>query len=220
MRYEANVDHQVLATSLTLSENCYTDSLPLTTELFFKNAEFAIDSGAFSLACIILTRRHLGERADFDGRNVGIEFARAMHVVCSRLLGVEPVKGADRTPSTPEVDIACAPARLGPLKIDVADGLPLVRVDWSGDTVDRNRRNSQGFAYGRYFTNAGLIADDTSVSIAIGLMHGGMRCRRLFVAATPDVEAGGYADIAAALHVVGIQLVLVPISDSAEFLVA
>jgi hypothetical protein len=61
--------------------------------------------------------------------------------------------------------------------------------------------------FGTIQTNAGFFADATRVSIALGLLVGRDRCRNLYVTAETD---DGLDDLARALQVIGVTLVLLP----------
>ena len=210
MRYGAHVDAALSSVSLTVSETCYTDSLPLIPQLFFNNAEFDISSNVFALASVILTRDYCGEIAEFASPGVGVEFARAMGIVCAQILSVTPIKGLDRAHSTAELDIVCAPARLNGLDWAPRDGVPPVLLDWSGDFIAPGTRSSEGFRQGHVFTNAGLIASEAVVSIAIGLMHGGGLCRNLVVPFVGSAETARLEPVRRALDIVGIALSFAP----------
>jgi hypothetical protein len=206
MRYRATVDPLVSVTTLSLEESCHTDSTPLVSEIFFRNADFDTGSAAFAMACLILTRRFVGEDVAFARQTLGIETVRALRLMCPWVISLTPVEGMNRSHTRPELDVVCSPTRIGPLNVAPAGDTPLQHIDWSGDFVDRNTRRSAGFRLGRYFTNAGLVTDDTTVSIAVGLMHAGGLCRDLHVPAPPDGRADDYRTIQAALAVIGVSL--------------
>lgn len=206
MRYEATMTTDVSATTLRLSESCHTDSTPLVSEIFFNNAEFNVASVGFALGCLVLTRRFVGEQVEFASAPLGIEAAQAARALLPQLISAHPVNGMDRGQSTGELDIVCTPARQPSIWVESTDQVPIVPIDWSGDFVDPATRTSEGFRLGRIVTNAGLIADETSVSIAIGLMYSGKRCRSLHVRAASGAQAAEYEPICEALAMVGIAL--------------
>lgn len=211
MRYEASVSSDLRLTHITLSESSHTDALPLVSEVFISDAEFDTESAAFTLACLILTRRFIGEDAAFATAPVGIETARAARRICPSLESIGPVNGLDRSHCTGEIDVICRLAG-GPrmLSLGHVDQVPIVEIDWSGDFVKRETRNSAGFTLGRYFTNAALVADDTTVSVALGLMHAGKLCRNLYVHQPAEPIVKSFEPVVAGLALVGVSLQFLP----------
>jgi hypothetical protein len=209
MRYRLTFDASLTSTSLELIENCHTDTTPLLRRIFFHNAEFDVSASASALAAALLTRNYCGELAEFE-RPVGVEYARAIGLLAVQLVGVSPINGLDRSHATAERDIICAPARLDRLAWSPSEGIPLMSLDWSGDFIVPGTNSSTGYRQGRYFTNAGVIADETTVSIAVGLMHSGGLCRNLIVPLTEAGSAARFEPVCAALELVGIALRLVP----------
>ena len=116
------------------------------------------------------------------------------------------VDGMIRTLTTGELDVAIGSAPHGP-RPEPTDSTPLINVDWSGDFVDRETRSSKGFVFGAIHTNAGFFADKVRVSIALGLLVARERCRNLYVTANPD---DALDDLARALQVIGVTLMLLP----------
>jgi uncharacterized membrane protein len=126
------------------------------------------------------------------------------------VLGID---GFNRTISPGEIDIACHRAGSSSdasFATRLPDALPLTTTDWSGDFVDRHTRRSAGSVLGAYYTNAALFADDTLVSVAIGLIHGRDRCRTLLVPAPEKPAAERAARVARALRIVGVSVEFVP----------
>ena len=206
MCYTAERDFDVTATTIRLAENCHTDAMPLVRELFFKNAEFDTSSAAFALACLVLTRQYVGEQAEYESMVLGIETMHAIAVMFPWLVNVQPIDAMNRVHALGELDIACGPARLAPLAVAASGHVPLITLDWSGDIVDQPSRSSAGFRLGRYFTNAGLITDDVSVSIAIALMHGGTALRNIYVRLPLEQPPQPYLALKAGLETIGIAL--------------
>lgn len=206
MRYVAGVDLEVSATTISLVESCHTDALPMVRELFFKNAEFDTGSAAFALACLVLTRDYVGEQAGFENARLGMAARNAAATMFPWLVNIEPVNAMDRGHALGELDIACGPARHAPLPVEPSGNVPLVMLDWTGDIADQQTRSSTGFRLGRYFTNAGLITDDVTVSIAIALMHGGHLLRNIHVRLPLELPSQPFLALKAGLQTMGIAL--------------
>lgn len=194
--------------TIDIKENCHTDAMPLVQQITVDNAEFDIRSGAFALAVALLVRRYCGDVINLEPGPLGLEYARAIGSLCERAVNVTPVAGLDRAHSTGELDVVCAPARMGSVVWTPPDTFPVLSVDWSGDPVEATSRRSQGHRQGRFFTNAALVTDETSVSIALGLMHAGSACRNLIVPA-PKAAGKSFDEVARALAMVGVALQLI-----------
>ncbi len=206
MLISAKVDAELRVTTISLAESCHTDSFPIVQELFVAGAAFDTSSAAFALACVLLARRHIGEQLDFGGQAIGIETARAIRKICPQLEAVSPVNGLDRSHCTQELDISSGAARNDRFRVAGTDAVPLTHIDWSGDFVARQTRSSEGFCLGRYFTNAALVADECTVSIALALMHAGNACRSVYVQLPQDPPGLDHPRIREGLATVGIAL--------------
>lgn len=210
MLITAKVDAELRVTTISLAESCHTDSFPIVQELFIAGAAFDTGSAAFAVACSLLARRHVGEQLDFGGQAVGIDTARAIRKICPQLEAVSPVNGLDRAHCTQELDIASGPARSDRFGVLGTDMVPLTRIDWSGDFVAHETRSSKGFSLGRYFTNAALVTDECSVSIALALMHAGNACRNVYVQWPQGAPGRDHLKIREGLATVGIALHILP----------
>lgn len=200
------------ATTVWVSTNCYTDSLPLVSEIVFSGVEFDIKTNAFHLGTAVLLSEHAGEVVEYLDRKVGGDFAEAIRSVLRSHGNVAPLDTHDRALAAGEIDVACFPARYRNVSWPVTNDLtPLQLVDWSGDFVTPGTHSTQSQAVGRIFTNAGLVADETLVSICIGLMHAGNRVGRLLVPLAEGVPASRYAHVVRALAIAGVTLKLVPV---------
>lgn len=212
MKYIATKDEKLAEVRIELSGNCYTDSTPLLPRMVFRKAPVDVSSQSLALAAAILTRTYCGEQFEFVGAKIGNDYAEAIRSVIGRDVNIGNVDGFHRKLSTAELDIIADEAtsyRKSPPKLSNLDSLPLTVVTWSGDFVDVTTKSSQEFTFGTYFTNAPLFASKELVNIAIGLIHGRDKCRRLFVR---DSEEGPrfevLAQIKEALRMVSIDLVL------------
>jgi hypothetical protein len=208
MQFAASIDSVRSLTQISLRESCHTDTFPLTMNLFVANAEFDVRAGAFALGLAVLTRSYCGETASFPGP-IGLEYARAIQVAVPQLLEVGTVNGFDRSLTTGDLDVVCFQARRERPKWTPTDGAAPMSIDWTGDVVDRAQRSSTGFHLGRYFTNFELVSDETTASIAIGLMHAGALCRNLVVPSPRDMPRD-VERLREALSIVGITLHLAP----------
>lgn len=209
MRFIVTVDADTRCTAIDISGNCFTDTLPLVPRAIFYNAEFNADGPEMALAAAVLTRRTCGEVFEMVGVKLPLDVAGAVRAMVPQAVNVLPVDGMNCALATGEMSLACMEAsqpRLPPPG-------PALQIDWSGDFVERATRRGSNFRYGRYFTNAALLADQVEVSIAIGLLHAGMKCGQLHVPLPPGVLPGRYADIVAALRLVAIDLRLVGTPD-------
>jgi len=190
MKYQVTVDEALGETRVALSSNCYTDAFPLVNTLILRKQDIDTRSQALPLAVALLTAPYCGEIFEFEGIRIGNDYAEAIRRVIGRDVTVLGVDGMHRKTSTGEVDIQCEKASAGSRSRPAArpeDSVPLARVDWSGDPVDRATRNSSDSAQGAIHTNAALFADETTVSVAIALLYGRDSVRTIYV---PGVEGG------------------------------
>lgn len=212
MRIKATYDGSRESLVLTLTSSTYTDAMPLVQRITVANARPDWKNGAFVLGCAILLHKHIGETLEFEGGPVvGSDFAEAIRTALSQVAQVTPLVPADRTLNLAEMDIASLPARRRDLALPVDAVVPMMTVDWSGDFVPPGERRSTDAVAGRYFTNAGLVADETTVSIALGLIIGGSRIRRLVVPVDGATDLALCQRLAPALAIAGIALELVPV---------
>jgi hypothetical protein len=181
--------------------------------VIIRRSEVDLKTQSLALACAILTAPYCGDQFEFAGLRIAGDYAEAITAVIGRPVSVLGIDGFNRAISPGEIDIACYPAGLNAdtaFTARLPDALPLTTTDWSGDFVDARTRRSAGSVLGEYYTNAGLFADDTLVSIAIGLIHGRDRCRTLFVPASDKGATDVMARMARALRIVGVSLEFVP----------
>lgn len=211
MRYAVSSESNPGETLIDLASNSYTDSFPLLRRLIFRKLEIDINRQMVPLACAVLTADHCGEQFEFSGITVGGEFAEAIRCMIGNAVNVVNADPLNRTLSTGEVDIACRRARLesgGPPLPRMPDAVPVERIDWSGDFVDRSSRNSAGFCFGACHTNAHIIADEAQVSIAVALLHARDRCRNLYVPVPSGANRAMLVRIRDALRIVSVNLEL------------
>ena len=209
MRFIVTVDADTRSTAIDISSNCQTDALPLVRRAIFYNAEFDAEGPEVALAAAVLTRRTCGELFEMVGVRLPLDVAEAVRTMLPRATNVLPVDGLNCALATGEQSLACMEAS----QLRLPPPGPALQIDWSGDFVDPAIRRGGDFRYGRYFTNAALLADQVEVSIAIGLLHAGMRCGQLHVPLAPGASPARYADIVAALRLAGIDLRLVASPD-------
>ena len=220
MRYTPVIDARLGEVRIEIAADCYTDALPLLRHLQIRRLPVDLSCQSIALACALLTGERIGDHFEFAGMKIGGDYAEAIERVIGRRVVVAGVDGFDRTISSGDVDIHCAPAAARSDVPDVrsATPIPFTNITWSGDFVARPSRRSTGFALGDYHTNAGLFADPTVVSIAIGLIHGRDRCRTLWVPATEGSSSRMDA-ITAALRIVGVTLEIIePRADNVVLL--
>jgi len=206
MKYVASYAEGLGETSLELQTNSYSDSFPMLRKVLLRKIAVDLASPTTAVAAAILTARHCGDVFEFPGVKLGGDHADALRIILGKNISILGVDGMMRTLSTGELDVAIGPAPNGP-RPSPADTTPLINVDWSGDFVDPGTRSSRGFVFGAIQTNAGFFAETTRVSIALGLLVGRDRCRNLYVTAASDE---GLDDIARALQVIGVSLILQP----------
>jgi hypothetical protein len=216
MRIKARYDQVQETILVTATGNCHTDAVPLVSELTIANARFDLKCSAFHLGCAILLRDYCGEVIEFEGAVVGPDFGEAIRMALRAPATVNAVDGLERSLTLGQVDVACFPARHRDIDWPIDAEVPLVVANWSGDFVPPGGRRATEQVIGRYFTNAGLIADETTVSIALGLMAGGNRLRRLLVPVPRGTSTKAYDALVGSLAVAGIELVLVRRSADAK----
>lgn len=209
MRYQASYDDVLGETHVQLSSNCYTDAFPLLQTIVFRKQEIDLQSQSLPLACAILTARYCGEVFEFSGAKIGNDYAETIRRIIGPNTNVTSVDGHHRTISSGELDIlserARADQRAEPMQRS-RDNTAFTRIDWSGDFVSTDTRNSQHYAFGAYHTNAEFFASGAHVSIAIGLLHGRDRCRNLFVATDKDSSVAELRALGDALRCVSVSL--------------
>lgn len=206
MLYRVEYSKATSTVSVLLSENCTTDTLPLVSTIFFENADFDVQDDVFYLACAFLTREYCGEHFELAKHNLKADFVAAIHKLIPAVATVAPIERAHHALAKAEVDIACWPSTTRSFVPPSVTEVTMEGITWSGDPVDRQSRTSDGYVQGRYFTNAHLIADATTVSIAIALMQGGIRTRNIYVPQTSTLTADSVAPLFETLADVGIQL--------------
>jgi len=212
MRFVVTVDADTRCTAIDIAGNCFTDTLPLVQRVIFYNAEFNDAGPEMALAAAVLTRRYCGELFEMVGLKLPIDVAEAIRTLIPRATGVFPVDGTDCALSTGEQSIVFIEASQPRLPVPG----PVLQIEWSGDFVDPATRRCGDFRYGRYLTNAALLADHVEVSIAIGLLEAGMKCGRPHVPLPRGVPSARYAEIVAALRLVAIDLHLVATPDGQQ----
>lgn len=210
MRYAVSFDSLTETTRIELSANCFLDSMPLVSTITIHNADADLGGPEIALAAAILTRDYCGDVFEVDGLAITPDLAEAIRIILPQTPNVAPINGMHRAlwAGTVEVAVSEAGAAFDAARTASSSGLPVMQVDWSGDFVDRETRSGAGHRYGRYVTNAGLVADPVEVSIAIALLHAGPQCRTIRVPVSGR-DPARYRPIAEALSVVAIGLELV-----------
>lgn len=214
MRYAARHDPLTETVSITLEANCFLDSAPLVPVLEFHNAAFDTAGPEMALACAILTRAFCGDVFELEDVAITPDLAEAIRTILPQTPNVGPVNGMNRALWAGSIEVFAAPAGTAGGPHGGASGLPVMQVDWSGDFVDPGTLSGAGHRYGRYLTNAGLVADPVEVSIAVALLHAGAQCRRIAVP-LGERDPACYLPIARALAIMSITLELVETPDRA-----
>ncbi len=211
MRYAVSHDPLTRTLAIDLESNCHLDSMPLVSRLAFHNADFETQGPELALACAILTRRHCGDVFEIENVTLAPDLAEAIRIILPQTPNVGPVRGLERAlfAGTVEVIAAMAGAEPQPALDRRGSRSPVVVIDWSGDFVDPRTRNGDGHRYGRYLTNAGLVASPSEVSIALALLHAGPLCRSIRTPLAAGESLASHAAIARALGIVSIGLDLV-----------
>jgi len=211
MKAEARYDEVLGETRVDVASNCYTDTLPLLPAILFRQGEFDLKSQSLPLAVAILTAPYCGEVFEFAGMKIGADYADAIRLLLRPGANINTVDGHHRTISTGELDLVCDKARIdrsAPIVPRLADAVPVIRLDWSGDFVFPETRSSALHAFGQVHTNAEIFADETRVSIALGLLYGRDRIRNLYVQPRAPEGLDGFDRIGTALARVGVELCL------------
>lgn len=215
MKFEASYDPVLGETRVELASNCYTDALPMLPVIIFRQQDIDLKSQSLPLAVAILTARYCGEVFEFAGTKIGVDYADAIRMVLREGANINNVDGHFRTISTGEVDVVCEKARGDrgtPVVPRLPDTIPLTRLDWSGDFVFPETRSSALHAFGQVHTNAEFFADQTRVSIALGLLYGRDRVRNLYVEGPAEDGVGELGGIGAALATVAVDLCLLDLA--------
>jgi hypothetical protein len=209
MRCSASVNADLGETAVLLASNCYTDSMPLLQRIVFRKQPICTTSQSFPLAAALLIAGYCGEHFEFTDTKIGNDYAEAIRLVLGANTNISTVNAHHRTLSTRELDIFSSKSEFG-----LADGFrqnalsdaPLSKVNWSGDFVDPRLQSSRGHHVGMYFTNANYFADNTTVSVALALIHGLDRLRIIYVPAPARTASDWHVKIAEALQIVSISL--------------
>ena len=211
MKAEASFDPVLGETRVALTSNCYTDALPMLPAIILRQEEIDLGSQSLALATALLIADHCGEVFEFAGMRIGADYADAMRMILRPGVNINAVDGHVRTISTGEIDLVCNKARAdrsAPAPPRLPDAVPLMRLDWSGDFVFPETRSSAQHAFGQVHTNAQFFADETRVSIALGLLHGRDRIRNLYVQSGGENKPVDLDRIGAALALVAVELCL------------
>jgi hypothetical protein len=171
---------------LTWMETGYTEALPMTDGIVVHGVDAAVDAASIALAAGALLRTYVGESFELELEiepygGIGLDVADALRLLLGPSTHIGPVLAAQRTLSTRSYDVVAGPAARFP-RVEAGNRDLLLEVAWSGDFVDPERRTSIGHRFGTFFTNAALVADDFSVSVALALLAHGPAIRRLYVA--------------------------------------
>lgn len=194
--------------TISISESNYSDSLPFVSEIFVRGLSIKSDDSAAVLAALVLVHEYIGDTLELPFP-IGVPFAEAIRIICPQTSSIGPVRGQNRSPSTGEVEVLSRRARANPQNAPQhAPGT--LTVDWHGDFVmgSEDGVTSVNFAYGRLFTNAGLVANEPLVDIAMALFAVGSRLGRLNVPSLVGCKANSsLGRLRHALEVVGVTLV-------------
>jgi hypothetical protein len=207
MLFEPSFDAAFGETRIDVSSNCYSDAMPLLRRLCFRRLSVDLQSQSLALALAVLAGRYCGEIFEVTGVRVGGDYAQAIRRLISfEESNVAHVDGMKRSLATGELDVAVARASLSSVGLEAQGGVPLARIDWSGDFVDARTRTSQGFVYGGVQTNAAYFASSLRVSIAVGILFGRDRMRELAVVLDDNDNRSEIGALASALRTTGIEL--------------
>lgn len=217
MQFVGSFDATLGETHIEIASNCDTDSLPLLRRLQFRGPGVDLAARSLPLALAILTRDYCGDQFELQGHKISSDYAQAIMRVLGRPVGIANVDGATRTISTGEIDVHARRVSDPVPEFTLRpDAIPFEAIDWAGDFVDPATRRSSGFAFGRYHTNAAYFAEQTLVSIAIGLIHGRDNLRRMTVPLPPGKNRSDYEPIIAGLRITGVTLELDEMATEAE----
>ncbi len=209
MRCAASVNAELGETAVALASNSYTDSMPLLQRIIFRKQPLCTTTQGFPLACALLVAGYCGEHFEFADTKIGSDTAEAIRLLLGAATNISTVDSHHRTLSTRQFDIFCSRAEGGladDFRLAAPGDVPLSKIDWSGDFVNPRLQSSHGSHIGMYFTNAGLFADSTTVSVALALIHGLDRARTIYVPAAAGGASDWHRKIAEALRIVSITL--------------
>jgi len=206
MRYAASFLGSVGETRIEFTSNCYTDAYPMLSTLTVRKLPVDLHAPTLALAMAIVSADLCGSVFDFAGVRLGDDFAEAIRIVLGRDVTVLNVDGLGRSLATAEQDLVVGRAGRAFPTITPARGMPVARVEWSGDFVDTQAASSTGFFFGGIQTNALYFTNEARVSVAMALLFGRERCRDIAIAADAATRKS-LIPVAEALRVVGISLV-------------
>lgn len=202
MRYTASHVGSLGEVRIDVASNCYSDALPLLQQIWFRKLPVDFQSPTLALAAAILTADYCGSVFDFAGVKLGEDYAEAIRTVLGGSVIVQNVDGLNRALTTGELDIVVGRAGQPLPAVTPSDATPVVRLDWSGDFVDRGTATSAGFFFGAVQTNAHHFSNDARVSIATALLFGKEKCRDIYVAE----PARNWTQVSSALHGIGVGI--------------
>jgi hypothetical protein len=212
MRFTATTDATIGETRIDFVSNCYSDAFPLLRYISFRKQDLDLKSQSLPLACAILAAPYCGDIFEFTGLKIGTEYAEAIREILGGRTAVMNIDGLHRTISAGEVDVVseCASdISCYSETLRLSGSVPVTRVDWSGDFVDRKSQRSTGFAFGTYQTNAEYFVDRTAVSVAIALLHARDKGRNIYVPVRSPEEGRAMRPLQRALRIVGLLLQVV-----------
>ncbi len=196
-------------TAVSFESNCHTDTLPLIKSALFRRQPVNAASQSFALAMAILVADYCGDYFEAGNIAIGADYADAIRQVLGKQANLTPTNPLHRSLATHDLEVACAQAgEANSFQALATEGrsVPLSTVTWSGDFVHSERRNSDNNQIGTYFTNATLLTDQTSLSVAIALIHGEDHAGRIYVPRPEEGIGKRHGQLAEALQAVAISL--------------
>lgn len=206
MRVDIEHKPELGAVVFRWSENCDTDAWPLVSTVEVRHLRMPVDEAAAQVVGALLFASYCGELLEFGQARIGLDHLNAVKAIVPLAHDVYPVDSRNRTVGLGRDTIIVAPAaiRSTPFR-DGAIGEPARLVTWSGDFVDFASRQPRRHVEGQIFTNARLVADEATVSVAVGMLVGGRDLMDLHVACRDAAGARAVARIGEALEGIGIK---------------
>ena len=209
MKCVVSVNAALGETAISFESNCHTDTLPLIKQVLFRRQPVNTASQSFALAMAILAADYCGDYFEVANLAIGSDYADAIRQVLGKHINLNPTNPMHRSLATHEVEVACGRAdQIRRFTAMTADqrAVPLSTVTWSADFVDPETRTSHNNQIGTYFTNATLMTDATSVSVAVALMHGEDHAGRIYVPRPSGTLGKRHGMLVDALQAVAISL--------------
>ncbi|MEX1180235.1 MAG: hypothetical protein WEB63_05410 [Cucumibacter sp.] len=208
MKIEVGHQAEIGAVVMRCVENCDTDSRPFVSELQFRHCPASFDAMTACVAAALVFSDFCGELIEFSGVSIGLDHRNAIEAIVPQASGIHPVDASKKDiRQGRDVLVVAEAGRLVRTPLRVAEFAQAARlITWSGDFIVAGAPDGASYVGGQVFTNAGLVAGDTAVSLAVGLLVGGRNARMLHVGRPDSLEKAIAARYREGLSSIGVNV--------------